>query len=256
MNAQIKDSYLNNYIDSCTVINNYPGKKTFYVILQRHAAAYDKRVDKKIRKESIKEALSCQVSIYKILDALREQKFPGQKNRLELILNEGANCRDTIDITKGKSLAKQMKKLTPSPDDENELKKYISEGGGDAAAVIGLRYADLFIAGFEEEGAPALPIIKGLENYHNYSPEMSKEDRKLAADYASNIINNAAKRSDYAIKYAHAFADFLKEKGMIKNKDAAIVIGAGHEYDFLRKGLEKNTDYNLVIISPKGIYKK
>lgn len=261
MNRKIGDSYLNQYIDNCTIVKNNPDKRMLYVILQEHAQNSDK-IDKNIKKKLVEDALPCQVSIYRILEGLKDGKFPGQKSRLELIALEGMNHEEIDDMTRGKEFAKIISKATPRIEDNANLEEYLRKGlFANAGALIGGRYKDLFVMGFEKGIKASNEAIKGFEIYQNRRQGnllnlkgATQEERRAIAEYMSYKIFTLSERSEDSIRYAIQHADNLYLKGLIKNKDAAIVIGAGHELDFLKKGGE-NTLYNLIIISPKGVFR-
>ena len=258
MNRKIEDSYLNQYIDNCTIVKNDSDKRTLYVILQEHAQNSDK-IDKNINKKLVEDALPCQVSIYRILEGLKDGKFPGQKSRLELIALEGMSHKEIDDMTRGEEIADQISRGTPKIEDNANLEAYLKKGYANAGALIGARYKDLFVMGFEKGIKASNEAIKGFEIYQNRRQGnllnlkgATQEERRAIAEYMSYKIFTLSERSEDSIKYAIQHADTLYSKGMIKNKDAAIVIGAGHELDFLKKA-EENTTYNLMIISPKGV---
>ncbi len=244
---EVSSQDINNYILEKEEFVTDPGKRNIYIIYQKHAVEAE-FLDRGIVQETIESSRECQVSIYRIIEHLYNNRG------LRLIVNEGVFHDDFFDvdnpdIMKKAGLSSVTEKIEAGND--NILRALLSDYGG--ATLIGLLYNDLYITGYEEKGTAAtndmMRELFGVNKQGKIDPESMERMRELEEDIRK-------KRSMNALKYAIKHADELYEKGLIDNHDAAIVIGYGHKPDYrqtINVAKEGKTDFNLIIYTPKGI---
>ena len=70
------------------------------------------------------------------------------------------------------------------------------------------------------------------------------------------MVKDRIERSANALKYALLHSDNFYRTGVIKNRNVGIVIGDFHVIDYKQTAIDVaagKTDYNLVLIFPKGL---
>ncbi len=214
-------------IDDVLVFGNDPKKRDLYIIFQKHPSSrLNMAGEEKARFYSNTGVFKNQICVYRILEDLF-------KNRdLGLIVSEGAFHDDYEDII---NKDQNYKNLHPEDvkiiekGNNNAIINYVFLKDRPSSELIGILYPELYLTGFEDRS------IKTSDEPFGY-------------------LETSKQRSENAIKYSLKHSEELYKKGILKNKDAAIVIGSKHflDYEDNHKRAEKGeTEYNLIYIFPK-----
>lgn len=229
---------IDNYVDKKYELVTDPNKKTIYVILQEHAMEYP-GFSKELREETALQTAQNQVAIFRIVEDLYK------RGELELLVLEGIRHDDFADINQTQS---EMRARSPEVADmiengNDEALRYIIVNSRDGGAnIAGYLYTGLKMTGFEE--------LATAGTDENLRQGMQSKEGIENLFYRDRMI-----RSSNALKYALQHSTNFYQTGVIKNPNVGIVIGTYHAVDFLdiaKDVSERKTDYNMVLIFPKG----
>lgn len=242
-----QNNSIDKYVKDIQSFGDDTTKNTLYIIPQIHHVSNpgEKLGDTTVNKIT-DDVLEVQKNIYRIIENLNKNE------NLELICSEGTFYNDYHDINKpnflidnaskkGKANLMIMKSEIEKGNDTfvYGLIRSMKRGGASMYASL---YPDLFMTGFETKD--------WKETYNNAHNKPIHKD----SSYYDDIVT---KRSNAAINSAITHSDNLYKKGIIENKDVAIIIGKYHVYsDYLGliiNAAENKIDWNVKIITPKGV---
>ena len=245
INKKPFDEYISE-IYNFSEFSNDKTKPTVYFIFQQHSLR-GMSTNQKLIEESIESSLDNQLSVYRIIEHLYENK------NLQLVCSEGIFYDDNKDIESPNSMEKtlgthnfeSMTKQLVNDYKLTDVLRDINMGGGPLVSLIN---QDLYLVGFEEREK-------------NFAPDFDTTDPKNIKklnEYFGKIDALDYIRSEDALKYALEHSKKLNDEGITSNNDVAIVMGIGHLRDFhkiLSNEIENNTipNYKPVFIIPKGI---
>ena len=268
---------LEKYLESVDKLGYDNLKPTAYVIFQTHGLE-GHGFGEKTERESWKRAIEPQLSILRTLQYLYENK------RIQVICAEGVYSDDFSDIENpffiGENMMRGYSTVIELDSDDN-LKTLLFEKENNSGVLFPLVYSGIYLVGFEdrarktekenmmnkheeaikdfeimEEKLENLKVAGGSVEEVLQIKENLKAILKKNMEYSAFIDQSRRARSLDSIRCSRQHANELYRRGLIRNKDVAIVIGAGHKSDyneFVR--VDKDSEYNMILITPRGIKK-